>query len=210
MAALKRSVVYIDGFNLYYGALKGGPHKWLDLERYFERLRPNDDIQVIRYFTAAAIGSAGTRQQVYLRALETLPLVDVVLGKFKNRRVTCRLGACEHSGSRVFSTREEKRTDVNIAVQILDDAYQDLCDRIIIVSGDSDLIPSINLVKRRFSQKEIIVYVPARDATRGAAVEIRAAADKHRLLPLNLLEHAQLPARVPNGTGGHLEKPVEW
>ncbi|MCH8922009.1 MAG: hypothetical protein IIA67_02535 [Planctomycetes bacterium] len=66
------------------------------------------------------------------------------------------------------------------------------------------------MIKRRFSHKEVIVYVPARNATRGAAVEIRAAADRARLLPLNLLPHSQLPARIPDGAGGHLEKPVEW
>lgn len=210
MASTKRSVVYIDGFNLYYGALKGGPNQWLDLQRYFERLRPDDDLQAIRYFTAQTTGDAGRRQQMYLRALETLPLVEVILGKYKNRKVTCRLQACQHSGSRVFTTQEEKRTDVNIAVQMLDDAYQDFCDRLVVVSGDSDLVPSINMVKRRFPQKEVIVYVPARNSIRGAAVEIRAAADRDRLLPLNLLAHSQLPSRIPDGAGGHLDKPTGW
>ena len=134
----------------------------------------------------------------------------MILGKYKNRQVTCRLQACGHTGSRVFTTQEEKRTDVNIAVQMLDDAYQDLCDRLVVVSGDSDLVPSINMVKRRFPQKEIIVYVPARNSIRGAAVEIRAAADRDRLLPLNLLSHAQLPSRIPDGAGGYLDKPIGW
>ncbi len=45
----KRSIVYVDGLNLYYGALRGGPHKWLDLERYFELLRPHDELEIIRW-----------------------------------------------------------------------------------------------------------------------------------------------------------------
>ena len=52
-----RSIVYIDGFNLYYGAVKDGPNKWLNLDRYFRMLLPNDDIQRIRYFTAKITGS---------------------------------------------------------------------------------------------------------------------------------------------------------
>ena len=79
----RRSIIYIDGFNLYYGALKGGPHKWLNLQRYFEMVRPHDDIQAIRYFTAMITGSHLANQEAYLRALETLPLVEVVLGRFK-------------------------------------------------------------------------------------------------------------------------------
>jgi hypothetical protein len=69
----KRSIVYIDGFNLYYGALCRGPFKWLDLERYGTRLRQDDDIQVIRYFRALVAGPVQVRQTTYLRALGTFP-----------------------------------------------------------------------------------------------------------------------------------------
>ncbi len=52
----RRSIVYIDGFNFYYGALRGTRHKWLNLESVFRRLRPDDDLQAIYYFTAPVIG----------------------------------------------------------------------------------------------------------------------------------------------------------
>ena len=48
----KRSIIYIDGFNLYYGAIKDTKWKWLNLERYFTLVRQDDDIQIIKYFTA--------------------------------------------------------------------------------------------------------------------------------------------------------------
>ena len=83
----KRSIIYIDGFNLYYGALSGGPHKWLDLEKYFHLLLPNDDIQKIRYFTAKIVGSHASNQDAYLSALATLPLVDIILGRFKRKQI---------------------------------------------------------------------------------------------------------------------------
>jgi len=206
----KRSIVYIDGFNLYYGALRGGPYKWLDLERYFTRLRQDDDIQVIRYFTALVAGPAQARQTTYLRALETLPRVQIALGRFKTRRIRCGVTACTHTGSRLFFAPEEKRTDVNIGIRMLDDAYQNLCDRFVVVSGDSDLVPALNLVKTRYPEKEIIVYVPSRSAIRGAAVELRAAADKNRTLPLALLRHCQFPATVNDGSGGVVSKPPSW
>lgn len=206
----KRSVIYIDGFNLYYGAVRGTPHKWLDLQRYFEMIRPHDDIQAIRYFTALIDGSDRRNQLTYLRALETLPLVEIVLGQFKMRQLTCRVRACTFAGNRRFPGQEEKRTDVNIAVRMLDDAYQDVGDRFVVVSGDSDLVPAVSQVKARSPGREIIVYVPARNRVRGAAVELRGAADKHRSLPLEKLPRAQFPARVPDASGGHIAKPADW
>ena len=44
--------VYIDGFNLYYGAVKGSPYKWLDLGALCHHMLPNDTVQSIEYFTA--------------------------------------------------------------------------------------------------------------------------------------------------------------
>ena len=204
-----RSIVYVDGFNIYYGAIRGTAHKWLNLERFFRLLRPNDDLQVIRYFTALVNGPTRPNQEVYLKALETLPLVEIELGKFKTKRVKCRVSACSYAGSRLFPTEEEKRTDVNIGIRMLDDAYQDLCDLFILVSGDSDLVPAVHLVKERFPHKKIAVYVPARNPVRGAAVELRSAADRAKLLPLQLLPHAHFPPRVPDA-GGFLVKPTTW
>jgi uncharacterized LabA/DUF88 family protein len=105
---------------------------------------------------------------------------------------------------------EEKRTDVNIAVYMLDDAYQELAERFIVVSGDSDLVPAVTMLKTRFPDKEVIVYVPARSRVRGAAVELRAVADKDRTLPLEKLQHCQFPVRVPDGGGGVIVKPASW
>jgi hypothetical protein len=83
--------VYIDGFNLNYGCLAGTPHKWLNLHRLCELWLLQHHITVIKYFTAciraqpwdkdgpARVG----RQQVYPRALATLPLVSVYFGHFQ-------------------------------------------------------------------------------------------------------------------------------
>ena len=205
-----RAIVYIDGFNLYYGAVRGTPHKWLNLEKYFSLLRPGDDVQQIHYFTAPIVGTTRPNQDTYLRALATLPSVNVVLGKFKRKRVKCGLAACTYIGDKFFETLEEKRTDVNIGIYMVDDAYRNRFDTLILVSGDSDLVPALNLVKARFPAKKIVVYVPTRNPIRGAAVELRAAADTNRDLPLNLLRLSQFPAQLPDGVGGFINKPGTW
>ena len=206
----QRSIIYVDGFNLYYGAVRGGPHKWLDLQKYFTMLRPDDQIQRIWYFTALIDGSQRQNQEAYLQALDTRPLVEIVLGKYKYKTVKCTLSACTFSGPREFQVPEEKRSDVNIAIQMLDDAYSGRADRMIVVSGDSDLVPAIHLVKQRFPSIQTTVYVPSRNPKRGAAVEIRSAADKHKTLPLNLLARCQLPNPVRGGVSGVIRKPARW
>lgn len=205
-----RSIIYVDGLNLYYGAIKGGPHKWLDLQKYFSLLRPDDDIQTIKYFTALIDGSHRPNQEAYLRALETLSKVEVFFGKYKYKSVTCTVTACDFSGSREFQVPEEKRSDVNVATHMIDDAHCHRVDRMILVSGDSDLVPAIHMVKQRFPAVVVTVYVPSRNPKRGAAVEIRSAADKHKTLPLDLLPRCQFPNPVRGGMAGTIHKPPSW
>ncbi|MFV1991923.1 MAG: hypothetical protein ACC652_14420 [Acidimicrobiales bacterium] len=86
------TIAYIDGFNLYYGALKGTPYKWLDLESFVQRLLPKDDVVKIRYLTARITARAedpqqAVRQETYLRALATCSLVELHFGHYVTRRV---------------------------------------------------------------------------------------------------------------------------
>jgi hypothetical protein len=205
-----RTIVYVDGFNLYYGAVRGTHLKWLNLERLFDLLRPHDAIVKIQYFTALIDGPTKPNQEAYLRALGTLPRVNIVLGKFKKKWVRCATTSCSFVGDRFFQVPEEKRTDVNIAVFLLDDAYQNAGDHSIVVSGDSDLVPAVSLLKVRFPKKKVTVYVPSRNPKRGAAVELRSVADQHRNLPLNLLPFSQFPDSFPDGAGGLIRKPATW
>ena len=205
-----RTNVYVDGFNLYYGALKNMQYKWLDLQDLFCRIRAHDEVRCVYYFTARIDGAHRPHQDAYLRALATRPRVRIVFGKFKPKVIQCRVRPCDYGGAREFSVPQEKRTDINIAVQLLDDAYQDQFDTAVIVSGDSDLVPAVMKVKARFPAKTVVVYVPSRDPARGAAVELRTAADKDRNLPLGVLRISQLRRQVPDGAGGLIEKPADW
>ena len=60
----RRSIVYIDGFNFYYGAVRGTRYKWLNLESVFRRLRPDDDLQAIYYFTALVSGPEPAQDKI--------------------------------------------------------------------------------------------------------------------------------------------------
>ncbi|RLT38628.1 MAG: NYN domain-containing protein [Chloroflexi bacterium] len=211
-----RSVVYIDGFNFYYGAVKGTPWKWLDLQAYWERIRQDDDIRQIYYFTSQVREpSRLARQRDYLAALGTLAKVRVVEGRFRRVTLDCPI-ACAAVGSRRFHTHEEKQTDVAIGVQMIDDAYRDVSDRLVVVSGDADLVPAVKMVRTRFPEKQVLVYVPANDPMaegmsqeRGAATELRRAATRDYTIQPGQFAACQLPetVRTPRGP---ISRPAEW
>ena len=211
MATKLRTIVYIDGFNLYYGAVKGTPHKWLNLEKFFRMVRPLDDVQRVRYFTAQITGPTRPNQDAFLRALATLPTVDITLGAFKETSIPCEHTGCpiQHTGPHRFKVQREKMTDVNIATAMFEDAFLNRCDQLILVSGDSDLVGAVKAVRRLFPAKRVVVYVPSRHANRGF-VELQAAASKASLLPLNLLHRAQFPISLADGSGGTINKPSSW
>jgi uncharacterized LabA/DUF88 family protein len=83
------TIVYIDGFNFYYSAVKGTTNKWIDFEALSRRLVPRDEIVKIKYFTAPIKGRGGTdprahdRQAAFLRAVQTNPLIEVHQGHFR-------------------------------------------------------------------------------------------------------------------------------
>ena len=157
-----RAIVYIDGYNWYHAIFKHRPEwKWLNIQSFFEMLRPRESVVSVKFFTAIVDeedpnSEARERQSRYLAALGTLPKVKTIFGKFQNREVTCR-AEC----GRKYQVPEEKKTDVNIAVEIMSDAFQNACDSIILVSGDSDAQPPLFWVKQNLSRKHISVYVPA-------------------------------------------------
>jgi hypothetical protein len=121
--------IYIDGFNLYYGALRNTPYRWLNPEALCQLLLPKNTIGEIKYFTALVSARPNDpdqplRQQLYLRALGTLPKVSVHLGHFLTHKVTMALvvpPGQPQQYAKVIKT-EEKGSDVNLATHLLHDA----------------------------------------------------------------------------------------
>src|ERR1051326_3162947 len=110
--------VYIDGFNLYYGAVKGSPYRWLDLGALCHRMLPGDQILAIKYFTAIVSArpydpQQPVRQQVYLRALRTVPLLEVVFGHFLTHSCRMVLTGVSPPQKVWVDKTEEKGSDVN-------------------------------------------------------------------------------------------------
>jgi uncharacterized LabA/DUF88 family protein len=187
----------------------------LNLQELFEKLRPNDDLQTVKYFTALVDGAAKQQRQLaFLGALGTLPKVEIIQGKFKKKRIWCTHPQCPMTGDRFFESREEKHTDVNIALHMLDDAYRHKCDTHVLISGDSDLVPAVQHIRNRFPMARIFVYVPVPEASHSGqrhAMELKRAAHDGKDLPRGLLKACLFSDPVVNDrTGQVIPKPPSW
>ena len=150
-----RTNIYIDGFNLYYGAVRHTPYKWLDVKVLSLNVLPAIQIHRIRYFTALVAPTGndpGTRmrQEVYLRALETIPGLSVHKGHYLESVVRMRLAQPSLNSPQFADVikREEKGSDVNIATYMLLDAFRADCDQIVLITNDSDLAEPVRIINR--------------------------------------------------------------
>jgi len=132
------TLVCIDGYNLYYSVLKGGPYKWLDLRALMERLLVDAypdtkaEIQGVRFFTApvrqkfASDPHSKTRQDHYHSALKFAPSgpTEVITGYHAVERKKARIidASVPFDGFAQVEVIEEKRTDVNLGLQLYRDA----------------------------------------------------------------------------------------
>ena len=80
------------------------------------------------------------------------PKFQLILGKYLKKKITC------FNCGNIINTYEEKESDVRIATQIVSDAYEKNCDVAIIVSADSDMIPSVELAKQ--AGQTVYIYFP--------------------------------------------------
>jgi hypothetical protein len=148
---LMKTIVYVDGFNLYYGALKGTPFKWLNLHRLCRYLLPKNRLVAIKYFTAAVSArphdpDQPARQLTYLRALQTLPHLQIIYGHFLTHAIMMPRADNPAQSVKVIKT-EEKGSDVNLAAHLVNDGHRGRYDLAVLITNDSDLLEPVKIVQ---------------------------------------------------------------
>jgi uncharacterized LabA/DUF88 family protein len=208
MSKLKKTIVYVDGFNLYYGCLKGTPYRWLNLLSFSLRLLPAHDILQIKYFTALVTprptnpGQAA-RQQTYLRATQTIPNLQIIYGHFLTHEIMMPLAPPRTGHVKVIKT-EEKGSDVNIAVHLISDGFRNVYDAAVIVSNDSDLLPPIKFVK-----EELGKLVGILNPQKHPSVVLAATAHFVKNIRPTVLRNSQFPSTLTDARGT-FTKPAGW
>lgn len=214
--------VYVDGFNLYYGAVRGTSYKWLDLGILCAKLLPGRSIKRIRYFTATPRGlphnpDVHIRHAIYIRALKTIPNLEVHPGQFLDREAVLPqfpfayhnyADPSKHPPLMVRVMRsEEKRSDVNIATYLLLDCFQNEFDEAVIISNDSDLSEPIKVVTRHF-RKQVTVINPQRRGKIRWELKQAASSIMPGVNP-TVLANSQFPPTITD-TKGTFSKPPTW
>jgi hypothetical protein len=206
-----RTNVYVDGFNLYFGALKGTPHRWLDLDRLCQLLLPGNEINRIRYFTALVSPRPGhpnqpLHQQLYLRALRTIPNLSIHLGSFLTHEVFMPLAATAGTGPRYVKVikTEEKGSDVNLATHLLNDAFRGDFEVAVIVSNDSDLLEPLKIVRCEYGLP-VGVLNPHKRPSRS----LHAHATFFKSIRAGVLAASQFPVQLQDAHGT-ITKPAGW
>lgn len=205
---MTRVVAYVDGFNLYFGLRAKGWRKyyWLDLVALAGRLlKPGQQLEAVHYFTARiqATGKNGgdmRRQTTCLEALETLPVLTLHFGHYLDKPRQCR-----NCGAQ-WMDYEEKMTDVNIAVRMLADAYDDRFDTALLVSADSDLTTPVTALRARFPNKRVIIALPPERRSH----QLTKVANGYFVIGQDSLRASQLPEQIALPRGHVLHRPKEW
>jgi uncharacterized LabA/DUF88 family protein len=205
MIDMQRVVSYIDGFNLYYGlkAQNWQRYFWLDVQALSKHLlKPHQTLVQTKYFTARISQPPDKvkRQSTYIDAIQTLPDVGIYFGHYLAAARTCYNCGSEHT---VF---QEKMTDVNIAVELLQDAFQDLYDTALLISADSDLIAPVAAIRKLFPAKRVVVACPPKRFSHDLCKSAHAYFQIDRIP----IARSQFPEEVPTKSGFILKRPESW
>jgi len=194
----QRVISFIDGFNLYHAIskLRRPELKWVDLNALSKVFLKShsEEISQVFYFSAYAEHVAPSKQKCqksYIRALELREVIPI-LGQFKVKDRKC--PACAHR----WVGHEEKETDVNIALFLLNLAYEDRFDRALVISNDSDLAPAIRMVRKCFPEKRITTVAPP--SLFHSRELMQASSDKTKIRTEHL-ERCLLPTIVTDSSG---------
>lgn len=205
-----RTNVDVDGFNLYYGAVKGTLYKWLDIRKYCELAFPKNAIHEVHYCTAIVKDAPwdpqqSLRQKTFIRALETTG-VQVYYGTFQSNIVRMPLATPQRHGSRMVEVikTEEKGSDVALGALLVSHGYQRRYRAAIVVSNDSDLLLPIKIV-----QQQLRLPVGLLNPHPRFAVELKKVADFKRQVRTGVLAAAQFPDQLED-EHGTITKPADW
>jgi hypothetical protein len=206
-----RAYVYVDGFNLYYRALKNTPYRWINMVALAQRvLRPGDTVDLLRYFTARVSARAGDtdaprRQQIFLSATATLPNVTSHYGRFLPKTNKRPLASNPRQFVEILDT-EEKGSDVNLAVNLVNDGWHGRYEIALVLSQDTDLIEPIRIVSHELRLPVGLIWLDGGQPNKNLA----AAASFVRHLRHADLAAAQFPDPVIRADGSVIHKPVGW
>lgn len=204
---IQKVIVYIDGFNFYFGlkSKKWKKYYWLDIVKFCNQfLKLHQELIEVNYFSAISSNNKAKqdRQDLFFTANKQNPKFNLHLGKFLKKSKNC--NHCKNT----YITYEEKETDVRIATNMIRDVVLQKCILSILITADSDLIPPIDCIKEISPFHKVIVYFPpdrfSYDLKNKASNFIKL--DSHK----NKFEASMLPETITLPNGYTFSRPNKW
>ena len=212
---MKRVIFYFDGFNFYNGlkdmCVKEPQWKnyyWIDLFKFcrqFVHEHEGSILTQVKYFTAPPQNALKRSKQSAFLSANKLINGDKFIsypGHYTTKEVNCH-ASCKQT----FTVPEEKCTDVSLALNIIMDCVDDIVDTVVLITADSDQIPTIKMLKAKFPSKKLKIYFPpCRNSTDirnqvGQVVFLENHEDKFKV--------AKMPGEVTDGNKKYT-RPSEW
>lgn len=233
-----RTRIYVDGYNLYYGCLKGTSLKWLDVLSLFEaHILPSVTATVagqrlhtvlaplsLKFFTAKILEKVAKAsdsvqcQERYHAALKKHQpgRLEIIEGYYSLNSTTARLVDAQNPKAAPRDCEEatvwkveEKQSDVNLALHAVTDVLLGGMEQVVIVTNDTDIAPAVEMLKRH-TKAVVGVVVPTTDRERPPNKDLVVLADWVRThITLAELQAAQLPRVIPDPRRP-VAKPDSW
>ncbi len=205
---MKKTIVYVDGLNLYYFLKKVKNQKgikWLDISLLLKKIFKDLDIIEIKFFAARVSGKKdqgkAIRQSIYFRALNIIPNLTIIEGTFLEKEIKIQITSDVKMTGKTF---EEKGTDVNLAVHLVNDAHNKKFDTAIVLSNDSDLQEAVRIVSGELGLR-VGVLAPAENISK---VLSKYATFKQELRE-GVVRDSQFPSKLKD-VSGEFTKPETW
>jgi uncharacterized LabA/DUF88 family protein len=101
---------------------------------------------------------------------------------------------------------EEKETDVAIAAKLFELLGSSPADAVVVITGDTDLVPAIKTARRMYKQAEICVALPFKRHNN----QLHQCASRAVKIGITLYQQNQLPDTVTLAKGKVIKKPDKW
>ena len=205
----KKIIVYVDGYNFYYGLRNGGARwkrtYWLDIIKLFERMMfPDQELVEVNYYSARPVDDlqAYNNQDELFSANVINPKFKLHLGHYKKKKFKCQNCGFKNK------TYEEKESDVRVATGMLVDVFTKRCDVTVVVSADSDMIPSVEIIKEFAPNHPVINFIPPNQKSFALAGKCDAVLwmEQYRAR----FVQSMLPDEVTLANGHVLHRPQNW
>jgi len=201
----KKVIVYVDGFNFYFGlrSKKWRKFYWLDMVKFADSLiRPHQELVEVHYFSARHTHpDKAKRQDAFFQANKLNPKFTLHLGKYLTKDIECRF--CKN----IIHSYEEKESDVRIATTMMADVYHKRCDLSLLISADSDLVPPIERIKEFSPAHKIVTCFPPNRTS----FDLKKWSNGTKtLINRDLYESCLLPETVILPDGFALRCPDKW